>query len=143
MRSKAIKRDTIILQIRSFRGKRWIPGGGFICTIKMTHPQILLIFGSFLGGGRGYRDFLFETARMGVYLYHSDDPHPNFVHFWLIFGGWSRVPGLPIRDCAASSNNLVPRGTKVSAIGVTAKTFFERLYVILGLAPIGALSKDK
>jgi len=51
----------------------------------MTHPQILLIFGSFLGGGRGYRDFLFETARMGVYLYHSDDPHPNFVHFY--FGG--------------------------------------------------------
>ena len=39
-----------------------------------------------------------------------------------------RVPGLPIRNCAGSSNLLVPRGTKVSAIDVTQKLFFERLY---------------
>ena len=32
--------------------------------------------------------------------------------------GW-RAPGLTIRNCAGSSNNLVPRGTKVSAIDVT------------------------
>jgi len=37
-------------------------------------------------------------------------------------------PGLPIRNCAGSSNNLVPRGTKVSAIDVTQREFFERLY---------------
>ena len=36
---------------------------------------------------------------------------------------WPRVPGLPI---AGISNNLVPRGTKVSAIDVRAKTFFDR-----------------
>jgi len=33
-----------------------------------------------------------------------------------------------LRDCEGSSNNLVPRGTKVSAIDVTPKTIFERLY---------------
>jgi len=40
----------------------------------------------------------------------------------------TRVPGLPIRDCARSSNNLVPRGAKLSAIDVTLKVFFQRLY---------------
>ena len=35
--------------------------------------------------------------------------------------------GLPIRNCAGSSNNLVPKGTKVSAIDLTPKVFFERL----------------
>jgi len=33
------------------------------------------------------------------------------------------VPGLPIRNCAGISNNLVPRGFKVSAINVMAKEF--------------------
>jgi len=36
--------------------------------------------------------------------------------------------GLPIGDCAESCNNLVPRGAKSSAIDVTLKVFFERLY---------------
>jgi len=36
--------------------------------------------------------------------------------------------GLPIRNCAGSYNNLVPRGTKVSATDVTQKVFFEHLY---------------
>jgi len=40
----------------------------------------------------------------------------------------ARVPEIPIRNCAGSSNNLVPRVTKVSAIDVTSKVFFERLY---------------
>ena len=35
----------------------------------------------------------------------------------------------------------VQRCAKVSAIDVTAQTFFERLYLVLGLAPIGALSQ--
>jgi len=47
----------------------------------------------------------------------------------------------PIRDCAASSNNRGPRWLQLSAIDVTVKTFFERLYLVLGLAPIGALSQ--
>jgi len=46
-----------------------------------------------------------------------------------------------IRDSVASSNNLVPRGTKVSAIAVTVKAIFERLYLVLGLTPIYAPSQ--
>jgi len=44
-----------------------------------------------------------------------------------------RVPGLPIRDCAISSKKLVPRVAQVSAIDVTEKTIFERLYLVPGL----------
>jgi len=39
-----------------------------------------------------------------------------------------RVQGLPIGDCAGSSNNFMPRSAKLSAIDVTRKLFFERLY---------------
>ena len=49
-----------------------------------------------------------------------------------------RVPGLPIRDCAGSSNNRGPRWPKLIAVDVTAKTFFERLYLVSGLTPIYA-----
>jgi len=45
-----------------------------------------------------------------------------------------QVPGLPIRNCAESSNNLVPRVTKVSAMDVTQKIFFERFVLVLGLS---------
>jgi len=51
---------------------------------------------------------------------------------------WTKVPRLPIRDCTGSSNNLVPRSTNVSAIDVTAKAFFERLYVVPGLRQFAA-----
>jgi len=50
----------------------------------------------------------------------------------------TRVPGLPVVDCAKNSNNLAPRCPMLSAIDMTAKTFFERLYLVSGLAPIGA-----
>jgi len=50
-----------------------------------------------------------------------------------------RVPGLPIRKCADVSNNLVTRDTKVSAIDVNAKAFFERLYLVPGLRKIAPL----
>jgi len=53
----------------------------------------------------------------------------------MLFSRPTRVPGLPIGDCAEISNNLVPRGTKLSAIDVTSKAIFERLYVVLGLSP--------
>jgi len=39
---------------------------------------------------------------------------------------------LPIRDCTRSCNNRDPWRLKLSAIDVTPKTFFERLYLVLG-----------
>jgi len=36
------------------------------------------------------------------------------------------------RDCAESCNSSVPRGAKVSAIDVTAKTIFEHSYLVPG-----------
>jgi len=47
---------------------------------------------------------------------------------WRMEGTGTRVPGLPISNCAGSCNNLMPRGAKVSAIDVTQKVFFECLY---------------
>ena len=47
----------------------------------------------------------------------------------------SRVPGLPIRDCAGSCNSSAHKRTTMSAIDVTVKTFFERVYLIPGLSP--------
>ena len=54
-----------------------------------------------------------------------------------MLGVGGRVPGLPIRNCAGISNNLVPRGTEVSTVDVTAKTIFERLYLVPGLGTFG------
>ena len=48
-----------------------------------------------------------------------------------------RVPGLPIRDCAGDCNNRKHTRTQLSAIDVTEKTFFERLYLVLGLGTFG------
>ena len=58
--------------------------------------------------------------------------------------GWSvesrragaRVLGLPIRDCAGRFNNCVPRRPKLSAIDITGRAIFERLYLVPGLCPI-------
>jgi len=47
-----------------------------------------------------------------------------------------RVPGLPIRDCARGCNNRAQMCAQLSAIDVTARTFFERLYLVLGLCKI-------
>jgi len=41
-----------------------------------------------------------------------------------------RVPGLPISNCASYCNMLAPSNTKVSAIDVTQKVFFECLYFL-------------
>jgi len=49
--------------------------------------------------------------------------------------GHTRVPGLPIRDCAGSCNSWVTRRLMVSAIDLAAKTLFERLYLVPGLSP--------
>jgi len=40
----------------------------------------------------------------------------------------TRVPGLPVRDCARGCNNCVHTRAQMSAIDVTKNTFFERLY---------------
>jgi len=50
-------------------------------------------------------------------------------HVWIT----PRVPGLRIRDCAGSCS--VQRCTSVNATVVTAKTFFERLYLVPGPSP--------
>jgi len=50
------------------------------------------------------------------------------------------VPGLPIQDDAGGHNNCLPSRFKMSAILVTAKAMFERLYdLVPGLVPICAL----
>jgi len=46
-----------------------------------------------------------------------------------------RVQGLPVRDCTGSCNRSVQRCTSVNAIVVTAKTFFERFYLVPGPSP--------
>ena len=46
-----------------------------------------------------------------------------------------RVPGLPIRDCAGGCKSSEHKLTTMSAIHVTAKTFFECLYLVPGLSP--------
>jgi len=48
-----------------------------------------------------------------------------------------RVPGLPIRDCARGCNSRAQICSQLSAIIVTEKTFFERLYLVLGLSTFG------
>jgi len=56
--------------------------------------------------------------------------------FPTLFHGAARVPGLPIRDCTRGYNNRGQSRPMISAIEVTAKTFFERLYLLLGLREI-------
>jgi len=46
-------------------------------------------------------------------------------------------PGLPIRDCAGSSNNFAQMCPKLSVVHVTAKAIFERWYLVPGLRPFG------
>jgi len=48
-----------------------------------------------------------------------------------------RVPGLPTRNCAYISNNLVQRDAQVSAINVTGNMISERLYLVSGLGTFG------
>jgi len=70
---------------------------------------------------------------------HFDPKHRCFMelynHGLLQSPQPKRVPGLPLGYCAGSFNNLVPRDTKLSAIDLTAKVFFERVYLVLGLSP--------
>jgi len=45
----------------------------------------------------------------------------------------NRGLSLPLRDCTRSYNSLMPEVAKVSAVDVTAKEIFERLYLVPGL----------
>jgi len=49
-----------------------------------------------------------------------------------------RVPGLPIGDCARDFNNCSHTQPQMSAIYVTGKIFFERLYLVSGMGTFGA-----
>jgi len=51
----------------------------------------------------------------------------------------TRVLGLPTKDCARDCNNHKQMCARLSAIDVTAKTFFDRLYLILWLFQIAPL----
>jgi len=52
--------ETLLLMPRhtdsllNFIRKRWLPGGVFICSISRLHPQILVVFESFLRGGPNF-----------------------------------------------------------------------------------------
>jgi len=48
-----------------------------------------------------------------------------------------RVPGLPIRDCARGWNNRGHTRPQISAINVTEKILFERLYLVPGMGTFG------
>ena len=63
-------------------------------------------------------------------------PAASFVWFCILIVLPRRVHGLPIRDCARGFNNDAQMCPQLSAIAVTEKTFFERLYLVLGLRKI-------
>jgi len=50
--------------------------------------------------------------------------------------GTTRVPGLTIRDCAWDCSKRAHARPQLNTIGVTGKTFFERLYLVLELRKI-------
>ena len=62
---------------------------------------------------------------------HLADTFSNAV---LDFGGV--VLGLPIRNCADLSNNLMQKNAEVNAIDVRREAFVERLYLVAGLRQI-------
>jgi len=49
----------------------------------------------------------------------------------------TRVLGLPIRDCARGCNNRSQMCLHLSTIDVIEKTFFERLYLVIGMGTFG------
>jgi len=61
---------------------------------------------------------------------------PQWHWLLMLLDQYTRVPGLPIRVCAKSFNNRAQMCAHLSAIDVTAKTFFEHLYLVLGLQKI-------
>ena len=72
-----------------------------------------------------YSPHIFRSAGSGGVQRDSPD-----------FRAHTRVLGLPIRDCARGFNNRGQSRPIMSAIDMTAKTFFESLYLVLGLHKI-------
>jgi len=99
-----------------------------------------------------------EEFSLSLQVYFEGTPQPRNVTFWqsvpalenqfqyrsvrtgLIRAGKMKVPtrvqGLPIRDCARGCINPGYMWLQLSAMYVTEKTFFERLYLVLGLRQI-------
>jgi len=57
----------------------------------------------------------------------------GFLPPWSCTWVASRVPGLPIRDCARGCNNCVHTRPQMCAIDVTKKILSERLYLVPGM----------
>ena len=100
-------------------GKTWfldqeIPVGGFVRIQDSYEPRM----GTASGRNENRHD-----GRSNKYMPgHSESEKSP-----------ARVPGLPIRDCTRGCKNRAKMCAQLSATGVTAKTFFERLYLVLGL----------
>jgi len=77
----------------------------------------------------------------GVPVKNSFSAGPDLQYFYMIHRGGRtvdmRVPGLPIRDCARGCNNCVHTRAQMSAIDVTKKILFERLYLVPGMGTFG------
>ena len=75
-------------------------------------------------------------------MFHKNEMRPMIRSFYSLLycnsrqGYMRRVPGLPIKNCADISNNLVQKGAQVSTIDVTGNIIFERLYFVSGLRNI-------
>jgi len=92
-----------------------------------------------------------SIPRWSLYLFHlcqlvtksgSTRPCINLctkyvVRKWPICKTCPEGLGLPVRDCARSCNNREHTRTQLSAIDVTIKAFFERLYLVLGMGTFG------
>ena len=79
---------------------------------------------TYLSFGATYLNFLTVYLNFGAIYLNVGAKIENRV----FSKGVGRVPGLPIRDCARGCDNCVHTRPQMSAIGVTEKTFFERLY---------------
>jgi len=64
-------------------------------------------------------------------------PKDGLIVLWPTNGRVSTFCGLPIRDCAKGCTNRGQSRPVMSAIDVTAKTLFERLYLVLGMGTFG------
>jgi len=101
----------------------------------MSFHGSLQILGSVFPGVNGSARYTCDLFTFNI----SNDSVLTYLLFRTVFKVGKRVPGLPIRDCARSFNNRAQMCAQLNAIDVTAKTFFERLYLVLGLRKIAPL----
>jgi len=80
------------------------------------------------------------THTLSFTMCQSRSRFPRFGFVYQLnrqFWGVQRVPGLPIRVCARGCNNCVHTRAKMSAINVTKKIQFKRLYLVSGMSTFG------